>query len=248
MAREKKTTPEQPAKAASDDPEDKPQPAIDLDLQTDDTDNSADLLAVELAQARTDATKYKDRWQRTTADLENYRKRVARDRDRDRLREKARLLKQLLEVLDIFDKALEVEYEDVTQAHEGMVRILTNITKVMRNEGLEPVPAQGLPFDASSHEALASIPTNEAEPGTVLEEVQLGYTLEGQLLRPAKVVVAKEAPLEDLSRPEANSDEAEGADEGPDPDQLIDDALEDLDQERTEIDELPETETDTTDN
>lgn len=148
-------------------------------------------LRTQLVQTRQELAGCKERWQRTLADFDNYRRRTERDRQMDQVRGQARLMGELLEVLDTFDKALEVEYKTVEQAREGVIRILTQLTRVLKAQGLEPVPSVGQPFNIRLHEALTTVENDEVAPDTIVEETTRGYTLKGELLRPAKVIVAR---------------------------------------------------------
>jgi len=186
-------------KTTKDDPTAAKKTAIATDPQPDSRSGSfeeprpseSEALRTELVQTQQELVDYKGKWQRSMADFDNYRKRVTRERKLDRLRGQANLMGQLLEVLDTFDKALEVEYETVEQAGEGMVRILTQFTRTLSKAGLEPVPSVGQPFDSRRHEALTTIESDDVAPDMVAEELVRGYTLKGELLRPAKVIVAK---------------------------------------------------------
>ena len=103
---------------ATDEPEPAPVPDAEADAEPEPDDEPAmetgtEALRTRLAQTEQELAGCKEKWQRTMADFDNYRKRTARDRQLDQVRGKARLMGQLLEVLDIFDKALEVEYKTV---------------------------------------------------------------------------------------------------------------------------------------
>lgn len=160
-------------------------------------------LQTQLAKTQQEVTSYKQKWQRSLADFDNYQRRTNRDRQLDLVRGQARLMGQLLEVLDTFDKALEVEYKTVDQAREGVIRTLTQMTRVLKSQGLEPVPSVGQPFDSRLHEALTTVENSEMAPNTIMEEATRGYTLKGELLRPAKVIVAR-GPAGKVSKDKGN--------------------------------------------
>ncbi len=204
---------------ATDEPEPAPVPDAEADAEPEPDDEPAmetgtEALRTRLAQTEQELAGCKEKWQRTMADFDNYRKRTARDRQLDQVRGKARLMGQLLEVLDIFDKALEVEYKTVDQSRDGIIRILTQMTKVLKAEGLEPIPSVGQPFNTGLHEALTTMESAEVEPDTIVEEAVRGYTLKGELLRPAQVIVAR-APAgkvtkkSKFSRSRKNTDKSE---------------------------------------
>lgn len=169
------------------------------DLMGPDIEPGTDMLHTQLVQTQQELTSYKEKWQRTLADFDNYRRRTERDRKLDHVRGQARLMSQLLEVLDTFDKALDAECTTVDQARDGIILILTQMTRVLKEQGLEPVPSVGQPFDNRVHEALTTIETDEVAHDIIVEETTRGYTLKGQLLRTAKVIVAQ-APADRVSK------------------------------------------------
>ena len=74
---------------------------------------------------------------------------------------------------------------------EGIEATLRELDKVFERQGIERVAAQGLPLDPNVHQAMIEVPSEDAEPGTIVQEMQAGYVLKGRLLRPAMVGVAK---------------------------------------------------------
>jgi molecular chaperone GrpE len=128
--------------------------------------------------------------QRTQADFENYRKRMARENAAAADRGTGRLAKELLPALDHLDLALRAAdgHEDVVK---GFAMVREEIVNALGRVGIEPFAPQGEPFDPKEHEAMAQQPAEGAEPGTVLEVYQQGYRLNGVVLRPARVVVAQ---------------------------------------------------------
>jgi molecular chaperone GrpE len=127
--------------------------------------------------------------QRTQADFENYRKRMARENAAAKDRGVAQVAKELLPALDHLEHALKAAtgHEDVVK---GFALVRDEIVAALARVGIEAFSPQGEPFDPNEHEAMASQPSEEAEPGTVIEVYQQGYRLNGAVLRPARVVVA----------------------------------------------------------
>jgi molecular chaperone GrpE len=136
-----------------------------------------------------EAQKYLALAQRTKADFENYRKRMARENAAARDRGVAQVAKELLPALDHLEHALKaVEgHEDVIK---GFTLVRDELVAALGRVGIEPFSPQGEPFDPNEHEAMTSQPSEDAESGTVLEVYQRGYRLNGSVLRPARVVVA----------------------------------------------------------
>jgi molecular chaperone GrpE len=131
--------------------------------------------------------------QRTKADFENYRKRVAKETADALARGKAGLARELLPVIDNLERALHSGADP--SAHEGLIRGVELVLEELRGKlggaGVEAFDPTGEKFDPELHEALAAQPAEGTDPGVVLETVEKGYRLDGQVLRPARVVVSK---------------------------------------------------------
>jgi molecular chaperone GrpE len=143
------------------------------------------------AEEREDeAQKYLALAQRTKADFENYRKRMARENAAAKDRGVSSVAKELLPALDHLEHALKAAtgHEDVVK---GFALVHDEILNALGRVGIEAFSPQGEPFDPNEHEAMAAQPSEDAESGTVIEVYQRGYRLNGQILRPARVVVAE---------------------------------------------------------
>lgn len=137
-----------------------------------------------------------EKYLRTAAELENVRKRAARDVENAHKFALERFVNELLAVRDSLEMGLAAgEDADVESLRKGKEATLLLLTTVMERFGVAEVDPQGEPFDPALHEAMIMQPSADVEPGSVLSVFQKGYTLNGRLLRPAKVVVAAE--LED---------------------------------------------------
>lgn len=151
--------------------------------------------AAELAALEAKAQENWDRYLRTAAELENVRKRAARDVEHARKFALERFSTELLAVRDSLDAGLEAaDQADAATLREGSEATLKLLAKVMGQFGVEELDPLGEPFDPNFHEAMTMQPSAEMEPGSVMVVVQKGYTLNGRLLRPARVVVAAEPP------------------------------------------------------
>ncbi len=155
--------------------------------------------ASEIDVVREELEEAKNKYLRALADFDNYRKRVAREREQYIQCANEELIKSLLEVVDNLERALEVSRENTN--HEALAKgvelTLERLKNVLSEQGLCPIECKGLPFDPNYHEAVMAVEHEGAEPETVIEETQKGYTLKGKVIRPSKVVVSKHPGGED---------------------------------------------------
>jgi molecular chaperone GrpE len=128
---------------------------------------------------------------RRQADFDNYRKRVDKERSEDSRRTTARLIEQIIPVIDSFDQALashrEPEYANYRKGFELIHKQLIDNVAKLGAERVEPV---GAPFDPHVHQAMDRTETTDADDGTILQVFQPGYIFHGRVLRPAMVRVA----------------------------------------------------------
>lgn len=141
------------------------------------------------AQLAAEKAEYKDRMLRTLADFDNFRRRAERDRSEYVQFAAMEIVRDLLPVLDDFQRALKVETPDAEYA-KGVELIYQRLFEILKKAGLEPIDAAGKPFDPNRQQAVDRVHTDEFEDQTVLEEYQSGYNFKGKLLRPAMVKVA----------------------------------------------------------
>ena len=141
----------------------------------------------ELREKARERDEYLSLAQRTQADFENYRKRVARDVSSAEARGVAKLARELLPALDNLARALDAGQLDL----DGMRLVKSEFDSALARLGIEAFSPAGEPFDPNLHEAMAKQPVEGAEPGTVAEVYQPGYRIDGAVLRPARVVVAE---------------------------------------------------------
>jgi molecular chaperone GrpE len=128
--------------------------------------------------------------QRTQADFDNFRKRMARENAQAVDRGVAKLAKELLPALDHLELALKAAegHEDVVK---GFALVREEFFNALGKVGIQAFSPAGEPFDPNEHEAMAAQPSEGAESGTVIEVYQQGYRINGAVLRPARVVVAQ---------------------------------------------------------
>jgi molecular chaperone GrpE len=135
---------------------------------------------------------YYDRLLRKTAEFDNYRKRVERERRDQADQAVVNLLQDLLQVVDDFDRALAADDgEDVASYRKGVELIHTKLHDVLRRQGVKAIVALGADFDPNVHQAVAHEPSPDHRDGEVIAELRRGYTIGDRLLRPAMVKVAK---------------------------------------------------------
>jgi molecular chaperone GrpE len=157
--------------------------------------------AEQLAELKERAAKTDEHWDRllrVTADLENFKKRAAREKSEAIKFANEGLLQKLIPVLDNFDMALAaVQTADggaATQSLQtGVNMIYQQLKNTLAETGLEEVDATGKAFDPNLHEAVSQKETAEVPDGQVIQQLRKGYKLRDRLLRPASVVVARQS-------------------------------------------------------
>ena len=129
--------------------------------------------------------------QRTQADLENYRKRAAKEIAAAGQRAKGGLVGELLPVVDNLERALQSAREGEEHLADGVKLVHSELVSVLARNGVEQFDPEGEKFDPTFHEAISTREDEEADTGVVLDVVEKGYRLNGTVLRPARVVVSE---------------------------------------------------------
>ena len=144
-----------------------------------------------LAQKERD--EYLDLAQRTRADFDNYRKRVAKDTADALERGKLEVARQLIPVVDNLERAMAAGdgASDPEALAKGVALVHRELSEALTRVGLTAFDPAGERFDPAWHEAISTLPAEGREPGTVIETLEPGYRLGEQLLRPARVVVSE---------------------------------------------------------
>lgn len=145
----------------------------------------------QLDAANAELSKLRDEVLRERADLENQRRRVARDIEQARRFANERLLGDLLPVIDSLEAGLAQAPSDAGALREGMELTLRQLLKVASDNGLVPVDPAGQPFNPEHHQAMSMVPAGEVPENHVVQVYQKGWLLNERLLRPALVVVAQ---------------------------------------------------------
>ena len=161
------------------------------DLAGDSAVNELEALLGEVERLRATVVNLKDETLRERAELDNQRKRLARDVDLARKFANERLLSELLPVFDSLDAGLGAAGEDASALRAGLDLTLKQLLKVAADNGLSVIDPLGQAFNPDQHQAISQADSADAAPGTVLQVFQKGYLLNDRLLRPALVVVAR---------------------------------------------------------
>jgi len=140
---------------------------------------------------------YLDALQRLKAEFENYRKRVERDRQAMADGAVRDLVVHLLPVIDNLERAIEALGQQGHAVGSGVEMVRAQLVAALEARGLDEIPADGLPFDPTVHEAVSSHPTADHPEGTVVHVAAKGYRLADAVVRPARVVVASPPAGED---------------------------------------------------
>ena len=147
-----------------------------------------------LTTSRQEAANNWDKYIRQVAEMDNFRKRQERMREDRVKRYKKDLLEKVVAVMDNLERA--ISYQDTMNREglqQGMRMVQWQLSEILRSEGLTPVPALGQPFDPHIHEAVETVEAPDQPEGMVVEEVQKGYMMGEEMLRPARVKVSANA-------------------------------------------------------
>ena len=161
----------------------------------------------QMTALRNDLDAAQNRLLRSQAELENFRKRIAREREDERRYANLALMRDLLPVLDNMDRAIAAAENTHNTADllEGVKMISRQLTDVLQRYGCEPIDAQGQPFDPHWHDAILQQPSAEHPPGTVVQVTQPGFRLHDRVVRPSQVIVS--AAVEESEQPQEEENE-----------------------------------------
>ena len=155
--------------------------------------DSEDRVQARLEEAYGKRDELQNKYLRTVAELDNLRKRAARDREEISTRIKANLIGDLLPTMDAFRLGMEDarKREEAKGVVDGFAMVLTQFESVLGENGLSLIDPCGDPFDPNLHEAVARENSEDVDEGLVLSTVRVGYKLGERLLRPAAVVISE---------------------------------------------------------
>jgi molecular chaperone GrpE len=161
----------------------------DANLPAETLEGQLAAIAAERDRLAAEKADLADRLLRARAEFDNARRRAERERSEFLQFAAMDLVKEVLPVLDDFERALKVETADRNYA-KGVELIYQRLSETLKKLGLEPIESAGRMFDPNLHQAVERVETDEAEDHTVIGEFQKGYNFKGKLLRPAMVRVA----------------------------------------------------------
>ncbi|WJY18264.1 nucleotide exchange factor GrpE [Alteriqipengyuania flavescens] len=168
-----------------------------LDTASDGSDNDAGDSASELAALREELEAAKQDVLYARADTQNVRRRLEKDIQDARAYGATGFARDILSVADNLDRAIQSIPEDLREDSKfkglvtGIQATQRELEKVFGQNGITRIAAMGLPLDPNQHQAMMEVPTDDAEEGTIVQEMQAGYMIKDRLLRPAMVGVAK---------------------------------------------------------
>lgn len=171
------------------------------DTVDESTDDTVEALREEVESLRQERDELNDQLLRKAAELDNYRKRMAEEKRRRHASGKLEAVRPILEVLDDFERSLDAASDldvdnDPETAYEslksGVEMVHRKFVDALEGLDVEPIEAEGEPFDETYHEAMMRQPTEDVEPGTVVQEIRKGYVMGDRVIRHSRVIVATE--------------------------------------------------------
>jgi molecular chaperone GrpE len=157
----------------------------------DSPEKNADSLEAQLEAAQAKAAENWDQFIRAKAEMDNLRRRSAKDLENAHKYGIEKFVTELLPVMDSMSLGLAVEDASAESLREGMELTMNMLVKMMENLGIEEVDPLNEKFDAEKHQAMSMQPNADVEPNTVIAVMQKGYSLNERLIRPAMVMVSK---------------------------------------------------------
>ena len=161
-------------------------------LEQESVESDISGLEQEIAELKKSVEETQNSYLRVLADFDNFRKRQREETARLTNCAREDIIRQLLPIIDNFDRALQAaegehSYDSLV---EGVTLPLKKVREMLQKEGLEPIEAVGQEFNPEFHEALMRVETDEYPENTIIDELEKGYTLNGKVVRPARVRVA----------------------------------------------------------
>lgn len=193
----------------SNEPSDADPAASEADAATDNATDEEDeepagdieQLTQEIEELKAERDEINEKLLRKAAEFENFRKRMSEEKRRRYEAGKVDVVRPMLEVLDDFERSLDAASDldvesDPETAYEslkgGVEMVYRKFLDELKGMGVEPIDAEGEPFDEAYHEAMMRQPTDDAEPGTVVQEIRKGYVMGDRVIRHSRVIVAAE--------------------------------------------------------
>jgi molecular chaperone GrpE len=181
------------SKSAEDTKDSLPETEVNVEVQAD---QDSETLRKELEEKEKEAKDNLDRFLRVAADLENYKKRAAREKEDYLKFANEDLIKAILPAIDNLERAVNHSEKavDLQSLVAGVKLTIQQLLQSLNKFGLSSIESVGKPFDPAVHEAMMVVETDQHEPNQVVEEFHKGYLLHERLIRPAGVSVSKPTP------------------------------------------------------
>jgi molecular chaperone GrpE len=158
-------------------------------VEQDQEQQADDGRASELENLREENARLEDRYKRALADLDNYRKRTARDLERRIDESREAVIRDWLDVVDSIDRALRIEPENPVA--DGLRQVLEQMEAILARQGVQRTGRTGERFDPERHEAVGVHQTDDVPDQTIVDLARSGYTMGDRVMRPAEVIVAR---------------------------------------------------------
>lgn len=165
-------------------------------IVAEDHNQEIDDLKKKLEEKEKEAADNYDKYLRAIAELDNYRKRAARERTDIIKYGKEDIIKDILPFMDSLDRALEHDTGDIKAFKDGVALIREQLLGCLKKHGVEKIEAAGKDFDPNFHEALMQTESDQHEDNKIVSEMEKGYLLNGRLLRPSRVCICKKTNKE----------------------------------------------------
>ncbi|MDA1013969.1 MAG: nucleotide exchange factor GrpE [Planctomycetota bacterium] len=176
---------------------------IDSGAESSEANASGANIALEdqLAAALQERDANHDRWIRTQAELENFRRRSSKELSEFRQYQSVPIIRDLLPAIDNLQRALSAaeQSQSLDELVTGIKMIVSQIEGVFTSHHAEPIETVNLPFDPNLHEAIQQMPSAEHPAMTIIQELEKGYTINGRVVRPSKVLVSSGPPSVDAT-------------------------------------------------
>ena len=152
-------------------------------------ENPADAMQQKIDELTAGLKEKEERALRLQADFENFRRRTSKEKEELSAVIKQEILKDMLPLLDNFERAMAAETKDAEAFQRGVDMIYTQLQEVMKKNGLEPIETEGQKFDPNFHQAVMRVQNDDLEDDDIAQELQKGYMVEGRVIRPSMVQV-----------------------------------------------------------
>lgn len=152
-------------------------------------ENPADAMQQKIDELTAGLKEKEERALRLQADFENFRRRTSKEKEELSAVIKQEILKDMLPLLDNFERAMAAETKDAEAFQKGVDMIYTQLQEVMKKNGLEPIETEGQKFDPNFHQAVMRVQNDDLEDDDIVQELQKGYMVEGRVIRPSMVQV-----------------------------------------------------------